>query len=354
MSIDKWVDSYRTDRTRYERLTHELSSLLKKLLSGAGIRAAVESRTKEVESFATKIIRPGKNYADPLKEVSDLCGLRVIVDTLTDVERVTRLLHVEFELDEKRSVNKAETLDPDRFGYLSQHFVVSLSKRRRGLAEWAGLEDLCAEIQVRTALQHTWSALQHPLDYKSSVEIPRPLRRRLFRLSALFELADDELEEVIKEAALVRASYLKEAKQKPSSIPIDLDSLKAYLKSSDEVAYWDRFINSLPHTKTESASWSPRDVAMPLKCGLKWLADYDTLLHESRGWGEKYLNDALLNIRRLPTADISMTKNGILLYLLIGNHPDTLTVNLLRGSYGFGAPEPMIALANKTNPRFKK
>jgi putative GTP pyrophosphokinase len=56
--------------------------------------------------------------------------------------------------------------------------------------------DIRAEIQVRTALQHAWSAVHHKLEYKSSTEAPPELRRRLFRLSALFELADEQFSEL--------------------------------------------------------------------------------------------------------------------------------------------------------------
>jgi ppGpp synthetase/RelA/SpoT-type nucleotidyltranferase len=137
-SKEEWVARYRTERPRYERFTGEVRELLKKLLSHEGIKATVETRTKEVDSFAGKISRPGKNYTNPLSEVSDLAGLRIIVDSLTDVERVAQLLRSEFVIDAARSVNKADVLDPDRFGYLSQHFIVSLSSNRRPLVEWSG------------------------------------------------------------------------------------------------------------------------------------------------------------------------------------------------------------------------
>lgn len=187
LSKEEWIARYRTERPRYERFTNEVSELLRKLLSHENVNATVETRTKEVDSFAGKITRPGKNYVDPLSEVTDLAGLRIIVDSLTDVERVAQLLRSEFAIDATRSINKADALDPDRFGYLSQHFIVSLSPTRRALVEWSGLGELCAEIQLRTALQHAWSVIQHPLDYKSTIDVPKPLRRRLFRLSALFE-----------------------------------------------------------------------------------------------------------------------------------------------------------------------
>lgn len=354
MNADQWVAQYRSERPRYKRLTNELHGLLQRLLAQAEIKATLEARTKEVENFAAKIARPGKAYADPLREISDLSGLRIVVDSLSDVESVAEILRSEFVVDDRRSVNKADTLDPDRFGYLSQHFIVTLSPSRQTLTEWSGLGDLCAEIQVRTALQHTWSVIQHPLDYKSTAQIPKPLRRRLFRLSALFELADAELDQLLKDAAEVRAQYATEAKERPASLPIDLDSLRAYIDSSEEVAYWDRFWNSIPETRTEAPSWGERDVLMPLSCGLRSLADYDKLLRDSQGWGEEYVRETLLSIRGSPSTSLSTTKNGILMYLLIGNYPYVLTAEILRSKYGFGLPEPTIEIAKRRNPLFRK
>lgn len=351
-SKEGWVARYRTERPRYERFTGEVRELLRKLLSHESIKATIETRTKDVDSFAAKITRPGKTYTNPLSEVSDLAGLRIIVGSLSDVERVAQLLRSEFAIDAARSINKADVLDPDRFGYLSQHFIVFLSHARRSLAEWSGLGELCAEIQVRTALQHAWSVIQHPLDYKSTIDVPKPLRRRLFRLSALFELADAELDQLLIEAGELRARYAAEAVKTPSSLPIDLDSLRAYIDTSEQVAYWDRFWNSIPNTKTEAASWSDRDVLMPLACGLRSLRDYDSLLQQSRGWGEKFVEDTLLSIRGSPGTALSTTKNGILMYLLISNYPDVLTTEILRSKYGFGRPEPTIEIAKQRNPRF--
>ena len=46
------------------------------------------------------------------------------------------------------------------------------------------------ELQIRTIIQDAWSVLDHKIKYKKS--IPQSLKRRINRLSALFEIADDE------------------------------------------------------------------------------------------------------------------------------------------------------------------
>jgi len=92
---------------------------------------------------------------------------------------------------------------------------------------------------------------------------------------------------------------------------------------------------------------------MPLAGGLRSLGDYDALLENSRGWGEKYIEETLLSIRGgNPSTGLQSSKNMILLYLLIGNYPDILTAEAFRSKYSFGAPEPTIEIAKRMNPRF--
>lgn len=56
------------------------------------------------------------------------------------------------------------------------------------------------EIQIRTIIQDAWSMLDHKIKYKKS--IPHMLKRRINRLSALFEIADDEFLRIKEEIAI--------------------------------------------------------------------------------------------------------------------------------------------------------
>jgi putative GTP pyrophosphokinase len=62
--------------------------------------------------------------------------------------------------------------------------------KRKSLPENKKYSDLQFEVQVRTIIQDAWSVLDHKIKYKKN--IPSELKRRINRLAALFELADDE------------------------------------------------------------------------------------------------------------------------------------------------------------------
>jgi len=53
---------------------------------------------------------------------------------------------------------------------------------------------------MRTIIQDAWSILDHKIKYKKSIQ--QSLKRRINRLSALFEIADDEFFRINDEIAL--------------------------------------------------------------------------------------------------------------------------------------------------------
>jgi putative GTP pyrophosphokinase len=174
-------------------MTTRVRALVEQLLDGAGIRYhAIESRTKTVESFQEKISRPDKNYSDPLAQISDLVGIRVLLYYGDDIERVTNLIVPEFKVIEQHAGHDTNLMEADRFGYLSTHCILELNKTRAALAEWKAHRGKKFELQIRTMLQHSWAAISHSLQYKHETDVPTHLRRRLNRVAGLFELADAE------------------------------------------------------------------------------------------------------------------------------------------------------------------
>jgi ppGpp synthetase/RelA/SpoT-type nucleotidyltranferase len=189
----------------------------------------VDRRTKSVDSFVEKISRKNEKYVNPLDDMTDLAGLRIIAYYTEDVETIGRLIKQEFAVDAEKSVDKVTELDPSQFGYTSVHYVVSLGPTRRDLPEWSRYADRFVEIQVRTALQHAWAAVDHKLRYKTTQEVPSGLRRRLFRLSALFELADDQFSELRRASQAVLDSYSRDVRRGNLELELDASSLNTYL-----------------------------------------------------------------------------------------------------------------------------
>ena len=183
-------DKLRELISKHKLFTPIISELIKSLLISEEIKFhVVECRTKEIHSLEQKISR---KKIQTLKSITDLSGIRIILYYQDDVDKVNSLLRKNFKIDESNSIDKAEILETNEFGYLSVHYIVQLDSKRNKLPEWKSYSKLKAEVQVRTVLQHSWASISHELSYKRKIEIPKGLSRKLFRLAGLFELADEQ------------------------------------------------------------------------------------------------------------------------------------------------------------------
>lgn len=234
-TVDEWCSEYERIRSEYSRYTKKLESLLIDLLAAKGLGYhLIESRTKDLTSFREKIFRASKVYTNPLSDLTDLSGLRIIAYYQDDADFIGKLIKSEFDIDYLNSVEHSP--DGAEFGYRSAHYVVRLSDTRAQLLEWAGLADIKAEIQVRTVLQHAWAAISHKLQYKREEDVPAQLRRKLFRLSALFELVDDEFVSLRDASGSFTQEIDSQLASGDRNIRIDYVSLSQFVEKSPLVA----------------------------------------------------------------------------------------------------------------------
>jgi len=227
--VEEHVLAYISVHNIYTAYVKSLKALLENLLRTKDIEVVtVEGRAKTIESFREKITREGKDYTNPLSQVTDLAGIRIVTYQLKDIDLVSELISENFSVDVDNSVDKRRVLEADRFGYLSVHYVVGVDERRIFLPEYESFKTLKAEIQVRTVLQHAWAAIDHKLRYKTKKEIPIHLRRKLYRVSALLETADSEFEVLRTNLSAIRLKYEEDVKKQNLDLSLDLESLNAY------------------------------------------------------------------------------------------------------------------------------
>ncbi len=187
---------YDKQHKKYERFAKEVEHQLRSILEEEGIVCnAITSRVKERDSLDKKIDIKMDKYSD-LTEITDIAGIRVITYYDNDVNRVAEIVEREFCVDKDNSIDKRKALDPDKFGYCSVHYVVSMNETRLKLPECKAYAGLKCEIQIRTVLQHAWAEIEHDLGYKSETGVPRNIRRNFSRLAGLLELADKEFQEI--------------------------------------------------------------------------------------------------------------------------------------------------------------
>ncbi len=192
----KFLESYPELKRLYQNLESNISGCLKQELDEKNISIFdVQSRIKDENSIENKII--SKGYKDPANDIEDFCGVRVICYYQEDISNICEIIKNNFEII--REENKQNELSDNQFGYTSYHYIIKLKPEWLGHHSAKGLKDLKAEIQIRTMLMHTWSAISHKLLYKKEKDIPPQFKRKLNRLSALIELADEQFDQIKNE-----------------------------------------------------------------------------------------------------------------------------------------------------------
>lgn len=193
--LQRYVRAYVRVLPRYRRLAVVLHRVLQDEIRRISPLAVVQVRPKSVASFAEKILRKNK-YTDPLRQITDLCGARVITQLKSEAEAACRFIRDHFIVDEANSVDALARLRPSEFGYRSVHYVVQFQPGRFPHVSRT-LWPLKAEIQVRTLLQHAWSDVGHDRLYKSGYEVPEVWEREAARVAAMLENADDAFGHIV-------------------------------------------------------------------------------------------------------------------------------------------------------------
>ncbi len=206
------------------RLGENVRTSLSGFLDDSGIPIfAIESRIKSEASVADKMIR--KEYGGDLSKLEDLCGVRVICYYQEDIDKICGVVDAEFSIVTKE--DKRTQLENDQFGYTSCHYVVTLKDTWLEHPLCRGLGGLKVEIQIRTMLMHTWSAISHKLLYKRETDVPPQFLRALNRLSALIELADEQFDAIKNVKYLYKDNLVKGGDDQLALAALNSDSLLA-------------------------------------------------------------------------------------------------------------------------------
>ena len=252
MNIGEIRKQYDDLEPKYRRLAGLLKGSIQDSMVDSNIGyARIEYRIKTWDSFQGKIVR--KKYASPFEDIDDLCGFRVIVRNSEEIEQICDILKTEFDVKEAHDNDPA----PNEFGYRSYHLVVTIKSAWEAVPEYRNSRNYKFEIQVRSELMDTWANISHQIFYKKG-PMSKLLERKLFRLSALMEIGDAEISnliysqfqsEVLSEELIalqeVLDKYLPDRKKSPENplavllgemqmYNFSIETLVKYLKSKKE------------------------------------------------------------------------------------------------------------------------
>jgi ppGpp synthetase/RelA/SpoT-type nucleotidyltranferase len=220
-------------------------ALVTSVLDDAGINyLSVAGRTKTVASFAEKVRRTRDGvplYTDPLREITDTIGIRVITYVHSDVKAVADLLRDQVVVKDDRDMGQ-ETAQEGRFGYSSRHLLIGLDAAREGHPSYEMMRGHTAQIQIRTVLQHAWAEFEHDIRYKGTMpdEHARDFDRRFTLAAGLLELADREFS-TIRDTLRASAANPTDTDGALDNDPrIDPRELAAFLAGQYAESGWSR------------------------------------------------------------------------------------------------------------------
>ncbi len=230
------IETYRKIKPLYEAYCNTLKTVLTKCLEMKQIKYhSIESRAKGIDHFGDKAFQVSEEdsnvpkYKNPLSEITDIAGVRIITFFPITINEVDKVISQEFEVLEKNDKNDLLEKE-EKLGYQSVHYLVKFKDSRIAHPEYATYNNLVAEIQVRTILQHAWAEIEHDIEYKSVVTIPKAIKRRFMALAGLLEIADREFQSIQNENEELKIKSRKSVTTgKLNNVEITGDSLKAYL-----------------------------------------------------------------------------------------------------------------------------
>jgi ppGpp synthetase/RelA/SpoT-type nucleotidyltranferase len=101
-------------------------------------------------------------YADPLSEIQDQVGARIVTFYKSDVLRIAAVVEKYFRaIEAKNHVPESDS----EFSYFGKHYIFFVSSDASSGLDRALLPKVF-ELQIKTLFQHAWSEANHDLGYK--------------------------------------------------------------------------------------------------------------------------------------------------------------------------------------------
>lgn len=228
MNVDEALARYVSERHHFRDAANAIKEQLELVAGDIGITVVVHAREKDPASYRAKVADRG--YSDAWAEMTDKAGARVIVsgpsevDSFVSAVQKSERLRVVGQPEDKRDV-----INPESLSYSGVHLQVIAP----AVAE--SQEPIECEVQVRTAAQDAWSVVSHKLLYKPVLELPKEDQHAVYRLVALMELFDQEVERVSAKLPTLPGYEFRHVLQAAESEFLALAHAQSYRSLSVEV-----------------------------------------------------------------------------------------------------------------------
>ena len=276
--IDRLLLAYDDSAATYKEYVNFLVASLGKALYAGDIKChAIAGRLKARESFRGKLISGRKEYG-ALDEVTDIAGVRITTYFSSDVDRVADIIAPHFVIDERNSIDRRQTIESDKFGYLSLHYVVRANVTDTSTDNQ--FSSLPAEIQVRSILQHAWAEIEHDLGYKVPTGVPRPIRRKFSLAAGLLELADRMFDEIRTDVEHYKVELPQAIRSQADSVELNAHSIVHLLEHPSVIGSMDQKLTALAGATLSGTMSVSRLLRMMDVIGMKHVSDLQSAVQD--------------------------------------------------------------------------
>lgn len=159
------------------------------------------ARVKDIKSFVLKGLFRGKEYSNPMEQIEDKVGIRIVAYLEKSIDYICNLVESQnqFSWKKTRVPDKESFESPNCFDYKSSHYVLA-TKADFNYKEIQINEGTKFELQLRTFEQDFYAYLTHDTTYKSNGHyISGTTKRNVAKTMALLETAQEIAMHTIKE-----------------------------------------------------------------------------------------------------------------------------------------------------------
>lgn len=174
----------------------QLEDMIKEYFSDFVRIDRIVVRAKAVDSFIKKANKEKNGvprYSDPLNQIQDQIGARIVTFYKDDVGRVNdEILKYFRHIEEKDMTPESES----EFGYFGKHYILLLPTDITNSISTDAPKFF--ELQVKTLFQHSWSEANHDLAYKATDRLSSEFKRKIAFTSAQAWGADEIFNDLFK------------------------------------------------------------------------------------------------------------------------------------------------------------
>lgn len=196
MDIINWKDFLMPYNQCVEELVTKFKGIEKEY-KNRGVHSPIEDvqgRVKKIGSILDKSRRKGIEYGDIEDKIEDIAGIRILCKFEDDIFQVVELIKQRIGYDLKVVEERDYITNIKESGYKSYHLLVDYKIFVRDR-----VENIRAEIQIRTLAMNFWATLEHSLNYKYSHNLPEHVRDRLKNVAKASYKLDVEMSEIREE-----------------------------------------------------------------------------------------------------------------------------------------------------------